>query len=455
MNEHTAAQVLALEAFETTGRDGPLWTAQDRDWASRVARDSGALEGPAFIAERARVAWQRLGPRDPALARVLAARTRPWAWWAALGGLALGLAADAIGTSQRINLLAPPFWGLVAWNLAVYALLAFSALRGHAAGRVRSRLAAWLAPHLNRAGAADVRASFAGLWQRAAAPLWQLRATTALHVGAAALAAGLLAGLYLRGLVFDYRAGWASTFLGADTVNNLLATLLAPAAWASGVAVPDALRLQGAVPATGSAAPWIHLLAVTLLLAVIAPRLLLASVSAWRARRLREQFPLDLARPYYQALARAARPQPGHFRIWPHGAVPDAAAVLALRAALASNYGDAVQVQFAPACAAGAEDDYHAARGSPDEAHLAWVDMNATPEADAQGRWIKQLSPLTPSAPQALWVQADEFMRRFAHLPQRVAQRRAAWAAFAAAHGLACIFSDQDPATALRHGSNV
>ena len=59
MNEHTAAQVLALEAFETRGRDGPLWTAQDRDWATRVARDSGAMAGPAFIAERARVAWQR------------------------------------------------------------------------------------------------------------------------------------------------------------------------------------------------------------------------------------------------------------------------------------------------------------------------------------------------------------------------------------------------------------
>ncbi len=451
MNEHTAAQVLALEAFETRGRDGPLWTAQDRDWATRVARDSGAMAGPAFIAERARVAWQRLGPRDPALARVLAARARPWALWAALGGLVLGLAADVIGTSQRINLLAPPFWGLVAWNLVVYAALAFSALRGHAAGGLRSKLAAWLAPRLNSAAAADVRASFALLWQRAAAPLWQMRAATALHVGAAALAAGLLAGLYWRGLVFDYRAGWASTFLSADTVRALLANLLAPAAWASGVAVPAALPLQGAAPGGGSAAPWIHLLAVTLLLAVIVPRLLLAGASAWRAHRLRAQFPLNLNRPYYQALALAARRQPGHFRIWPHGMAPGADAVLALRAALASTYGDAVQLQVAPVCAAGAEDDYRAARGSPDEAHLAWVDMNATPEADAQGRWIKQLAPL---AAQGLWVQADEFMRRFGHLPQRVAQRRAAWAAFAAAQGLVCLFSDQDPATALQRGAN-
>ncbi len=455
MNEHTAAQVLALEAFETTGRDGPLWTAQDRDWATRVARDSGAMAGPAFIAERARVAWQRLGPRDPALARVLAARARPWALWAALAGLVLGLAADAIGTSQRINLLAPPFWGLVAWNLVVYAALAYSAMRGNAAGGLRSKLAAWLAPRLSSAAAADVRASFVLLWQRAAAPLWNMRAATALHVGAAALAAGLLAGLYLRGLVFDYRAGWASTFLSAETVNGLLGTLLAPASWASGVAVPAVSPLQGTTPEPGgSAAPWIHLLAVTLLLAVIAPRLLLAAVSAWRARRLREHFPLDLNRPYYQALALAARRQPGHFRIWPHGTAPDAGAVLALRAALASSFGEAVQVQVAPACAAGAEDDYHAARGSPDEAHLAWVDMNATPEADAQGRWINQLAPLAPLGPQGLWVQADEFMRRFGHLPQRVAQRRAAWAAFTAAQGLACIFSDQDPAAALLRGAN-
>lgn len=451
MNEHTAALVLALEAFETTGRDGPLWTAQDRDWATRVARESGAVQAQDFITERARAAWQRLGPRDPALARVLAQRPRPWALWAAVGGLVLGLAADAIGTSQQINLLAPPFWGLVAWNGLVYAALAFSAVRGRAVGGWRNKLAGWLAPRLNSAAAADVRASFALLWQRAAAKLWQARAATALHAGAAALAMGLVAGLYLRGLVFDYRAGWASTFLSADTVNGLLATLLAPASWASGVAVPDALPLQTAAQASGSAAPWIHLLAVTLLLAVIAPRLLLAGAAAWRARRLREQFALDLNRPYYQALALAARRQAGRFRIWPHGAAPAAQAVLALRAALASSYGETVQLHVAPACAAGAEDDYRAASGSHDEAHLAWVDMNATPEADAQGRWIRQLSPL---APQGLWVQADAFMRRFGHLPQRVAQRRAAWAAFAAAQGLACVFSDQDPAGALRGAYN-
>ena len=221
-----------------------------------------------------------------------------------------------------------------------------------------------------------------------------------------------------------------------------------------GAARCAALPLPGAAPDTlgsDSAAPWIHLLALTLLLAVIAPRLLLAGAAAWRARRLREQFPLDLNRPYYQALALAARRQPGRFRIWPHGAAPDAGAVLALRAALASTFGEAVQLHVAPTCAAGAEDDFHAASGSHGEAHLAWVDMNATPEADAQGRWIKQLSPL---AAQGLWVQADAFMRRFGHLPQRVAQRRAAWAAIAAAQGLACIFSDQDPAAVLGRGSD-
>jgi hypothetical protein len=35
------------------------------------------------------------------------------------------LAIDQVGGSQRINLLAPPLFALLAWNIAVYAVLAF------------------------------------------------------------------------------------------------------------------------------------------------------------------------------------------------------------------------------------------------------------------------------------------------------------------------------------------
>ena len=63
-----------------------------------------------------------LAPRDKAVARWLDRRLwRPgWTLLALLLGAVLGLAADALGGSQHINLLAPPVWVVMAWNLLVY-----------------------------------------------------------------------------------------------------------------------------------------------------------------------------------------------------------------------------------------------------------------------------------------------------------------------------------------------
>ena len=64
-------------------------------------------------------------------------------------------------------------------------------------------------------------------WTVLGLPLNSARMALVLHFSAAALALGLMAGLYLRGLVLDYRAGWQSTFLQAPAVQALLDTLLA------------------------------------------------------------------------------------------------------------------------------------------------------------------------------------------------------------------------------------
>ena len=42
--------------------------------------------------------------------------------------LLLGLATNALGPERRINLLAVPLLGLLAWNLATYAVTALAAL---------------------------------------------------------------------------------------------------------------------------------------------------------------------------------------------------------------------------------------------------------------------------------------------------------------------------------------
>src|SRR4029079_6158167 len=122
-----------------------------------------------WLAARARLACDRLVQRQPGLAAVLAASR--WPESAAIGvvllAALLGVATDAVGSSGRINLLAPPLLGLLAWNLGVYAVLAGSALRGGAGEpgplrRALARGAAWLARRVIGPGAAFQRDAPAG-----------------------------------------------------------------------------------------------------------------------------------------------------------------------------------------------------------------------------------------------------------------------------------------------------
>ncbi len=185
---------------------------------------------------------------DPLLARCCGWRPwrRGWLVFAVVLGFAAGLLVDRIGNAQRINLLAPPVWALITWNLAVYVWLLGSALCGSASpGWLRRGVSAWpqhwrVRRLTNDSGArANAWQAFAADWAAQSLPLNGARVALALHLGAAALGLGLIAGLYLRGLVLDYRVGWESTFLDAGTVHRLLSTLFAPASALSGIALPE------------------------------------------------------------------------------------------------------------------------------------------------------------------------------------------------------------------------
>ncbi len=305
MNEDEARQVLLVQARELASGSAntptPLWTAEDRNWATRQAVSAvGEQAGPErLVLARTAVALQRLLPRDAAGKAWLQRRAWHPAWVVLAGvlGLAAGLLVDQLGPPQRVNLLAPAVWAVVAWNALVYlALLLPSPLKGLRSGWVR----------LFQKGDEGL----ASLWVEHSAPLNSNRLALILHVAAAALALGLIAGLYLRGMVLDYRAGWQSTFLDAPFVQAALNLLLAPAQWLTGVVVPDVapLRIGPGANAQASAAPWIHLLAATLAWAVVLPRLLLAVVAGGRARRLAVRFPLPLNTPYFEALHPLMRP---------------------------------------------------------------------------------------------------------------------------------------------------
>ena len=56
-----------------------------------------------------------------------AVRALRWRGWVGavivIAAFIAGVAIDLIGSAQRVNVLAPPVLALLAWNLAVYALL--------------------------------------------------------------------------------------------------------------------------------------------------------------------------------------------------------------------------------------------------------------------------------------------------------------------------------------------
>ena len=300
MTEDQARQVLLLQSREA---DAPsaLWAAEDGRWATReaVAAVGDDARPEAFVVARAAAAMTRLLPRDAAGRHWVSRRGWHPAWVGLallLGGLA-GLAADQLGPPQRVNLLAPAVWAVVAWNVVVYAGLLLPLPRLG----LRDALARW------GLGRDDGPAA---LWAHHAGPLHAARAALVLHAGAAALALGLVVGLYVRGLVLDYRAGWQSTFLDAQGVQRALQWLLAPARWATGIALPDVapLRVGPGGDAVASAAPWIHLYAATLVIFVLLPRSLLVLRAAWQATRQARCFPLPLDTPYFEALHPLMRP---------------------------------------------------------------------------------------------------------------------------------------------------
>ena len=466
MNEDGARAVTLLQAFETAQPAPVNWGDDDRAWATRLALEDAPASAEAFIARRAAHALQRLAPREPVVASWLARRLWEWRWvgWAICAAWLLGVLADSIGSSQRINLLAPPLWAVLAWNAIVYALLL-----GHALARLLQRptrpgsllrltqrvlrlgrrLPGVGSANSSSGGSARALQGFARLWLRRSAPLAAARAATVLHAGSAALALGLISGLYLRGLALDYRAAWESTFLGAATAHDALALLLAPAAALSGIALPDAAAFEalrvvhGAAGGGASAAPWIHLLALTLALFVVLPRGVLGLASALRARWLARHFALPANDPYIERLLRQQRGEVPQVAVLPYASTPLPQAVLALEALLAPALGDGTQLRLLPTTAFGAEDDAPTVPAPGTTLAIALFDLAATPEAESQGRFAQQLARRAPAgAATILLVDEAGFRARFGADATRLAQRRDAWCVFGDRLGTLPVFVD-------------
>lgn len=454
MDERTALDVTAVRALETGERARDDWTDADRAWASRAAAEVvGEHASPEqFVGRRATLALERLGERDARFVRATRAlEWRPWVGHAAIAGaLVLGVAVDRIGGAQTINLLAPPVFLLLAWNLAVYVMLAFAPFvrrrPGETLGALRAALARFASgaastPRLRAAERNARYAAMAGDWARLSAPLYAARAARILHFAAAALALGVIAGMYVRGLAFEYRATWESTFLDASQVRALLAAALAPGVWLTGFRVPDVAQVTAIrAPATENAAAWLHLIAATVLAVVVVPRIVLGLLAAMVERRRATRLPVPFAEPYFRRLLRGFRGGAVRVRVVPYSYTPGAPAQAGLEAIVARGFGGSAAILVDAPVAYGA--DALTARAGPGHA-IALFNATATPERDVHGAFVEMLARDTQAtAPVIALVDESAFRARWPGDDARLAERRATWRDALTPTGAAVVFAD-------------
>jgi hypothetical protein len=486
LSEDDVRTLLLVQAVEDTDREGVLLTPPARAAATRRAFDDGAPSGDdvARLRRRASLLRDDVLREAPVLGRVLdPPRLRGPVVLATLAvAVVAGALTNVLGTERHVSVLAFPLAGILLWNLAVYAGLAVrlllrvvARLRGGIA--VPGRLAragqwiegAWLAALARRLGVCpgiegrhgcagasraargawgarsrppiplggtarsvavtDAIRRFQRLWLPTAAPLIAARVRVVLHLAALAMAAGAIAGMYVSGIAFEYRATWESTWLEPPAVQRYLDVVLGPAARVLGTRVPDVASLRG--PAgEGSAAPWIHLWGTTLALFVLAPRATLALLDTLRAARLARRLPLHVDAGYVTRALQSGRGAATVVEIVYYSCAPDTAVRERLHTALQDEFGARAVIHDNAHLAYGDDPDRIVLpeNGSRSGVVVLVFTLAQTPEPEVHGDFATHLhAHLARSGWQLRVALESTTYRQRTGSATRVAERRATW----------------------------
>ncbi len=460
MNEYVARDVVLARAIETADTGREVFSEDDRMYASRSARELAQWQAADkhmpvtsehFLQQRAEQLLKRLGERHPAFAAFLQRRGVGGAFAAALplAALVLGAGLDRITDPHRVDLLSAPLLAIVLWNMLVYfALFAWLFVPEQSGAAPRGLLRMFGAgkaavPRKLPRVLADALGRFIAEWGQLSARLTGARIGRTLHLAAAMFALGALLSLYARGLLSQYAAGWESTFLDAAQVRQILSIVFAPASFVFGlpgfsVAEIEALRFTPGQAAPSAGARWVHLYGATLALLVVLPRLALAGLAHWQARRLAANFPLDLEVPYFRKLGDASGAvAPGVLRVLPYSFTLDEVRQKNLAEVAVALLGEQASVMLRPVSAYG-EDAADLLRGTGlDDPGVtmtaALFNLSATPEKENHGAFLDQL---VRSSPRGICVLVDEsaFAERMGTGDSRLAERIALWRQFCAFH---------------------
>ena len=457
MREEQARWLYLVRAIEREDTDHLLLTHEDRKQAEVAGRS--VIENPddkhaaqVFLAERSRFAASRLTTRHPAISR--AVKASRWPAWLTLVlplvAFLLGAFVNELGNGSRLNLLAFPLLGALAWNIAIY----LSLIVGTIAGRRWSDdgWAGWLLRKLSGAGRsvsdsatplARGLSSFASGWSRVSGKLNGLRGVRVLHVSAATFALGLIAGIFLRALAVEYRAGWESTFLTPEMVHALLSAVLGPASALTGIEIPDIAALAdlrwressaGGVSGGENAGPWIILYTATALGVIVVPRLLLAGIASVRASLAARRIEVPGREDFYiRKLLRTIGSGSQTARVTAYAYRPEEDIKTKLTALVQEALGDGTGVHFDAPVDYGGEDDWrdNAATRESDVCHIALFTLSATPEEENHGQLASYIREIAPAGASVVGLVDESAYRAHfagqAGLEERIENRREAW----------------------------
>ena len=453
VTEPQLRSVLLAQAIVHADAECVLVSEPERDEAVRSAVAAARQRGAARVdvadiaLDWAQAVVRRAGGRDGAVAALAQPNVR--LRWLARGlpvaALLLGLAVDRIANAHRVDLLSPPLLLVLAWNLAMYLLLAWRAWSGAGQPELAPALRRWArhVPGGRRGLAARIAAHFHAQWFARTTGLFAQRAARVLHLCAAAWGAGIALSLLARGLVVRYQFGWESTFLDAAQVHAIVAVLFWPLTAVFGLApftLAEIAATQNFAGQGAAGSRWVWMYVGLLVLVVVLPRLLLAAWARWREARLAGQCRIDPGDAAFDALRAAL---PGDLVLGLQGA--SAAQARALHAIVAAHADTGLddRLRFTDAGVAEPVDAVIALApaGEGDRLPSAWqgAPVLALPWSHWAESWLLEsvlfdrLAPLLPHQPRALqrlrqaWVWRNE--ERFEQSLQALARHLRACAA--------------------------
>lgn len=365
----------------------------------------------------------------------------------------IGFLSQQIAASDnRINLLSPPLLGLIAWNLIVYLLIFIN----------------FIIPNKKKGSGPSMRLPFRKgillgidklMGKKASQSVYlknfyseYLPLTTSLtgyyiarvlHYSAAALAAGLIFGLWLRGFATAYVAGWESTWLYdyphivEVILKGLYGFLPVQDALINGLTVEKVESMRfGADYVANSAGPWLIQLMVTVAVFVLIPRIFFGLYAGFRYHRLEKSFPLDTTTPYFQNLLRHWHGKTMTIRVVPFATSLSGKEVDGLKRIIAAmGYSGATIIIEKTLFE---DDPLPTLSNSQSEENWIIFSMGATGEDDVQGRFINEMKSQASKCGGLIriLVNSGPFEARFSTMEGRVKERNRSWQSFLNGYGI-------------------